>query len=137
MHPVTQATLQNVLEIIGREARLVDIETRQRVAEKYIRSELCLRDYLPRDLLAEAMEWPQDASVTWRVIRHLCAVKRYMAVAQWSATKLGWGTVRILITCELHLWAKQKRSARFRAAEREAKRFRARAEAAVERRSRR
>lgn len=90
------------------EARATDRDMRRALAANYKRSAVAFSFYLPDDLAAEAMA-SDDPEVTWRVIRHFCRkLRAYRRDKFWAPLKIGYGTIRQLVTCELHLWRRQK-----------------------------
>lgn len=90
-------------------ARKIDQQRRLAQAENYQRkgsaNEYLLNRFLPAEMFDAAMAFPAYAPTIWCVIRHLCAVKRRTEKLR-SAAEIQ--VLRTLITCEIHLLARQR-----------------------------
>jgi hypothetical protein len=105
--------LETALAEMGNLSLKADRQTRALAARSYDRrrSEYTLSRFLPPDLFCLALADQDSPAVTWMVIGHLCQSLRYdrRAGRSWGM----WGDAAVnakrqLVTCELHLLARQK-----------------------------
>jgi hypothetical protein len=86
--------------------RKLDQDRRRLFAQSYDRTRsLTLEQFLPRKLHGVALIAPRDPQVTWEIIRSLCASLRR---ARHQGARVSVVTLRTLITCEIHLYARQR-----------------------------
>ncbi|MTJ81759.1 MAG: hypothetical protein F8N37_12175 [Telmatospirillum sp.] len=101
------AAADAAMPVLGRK---LDRDRRHMAAQHYDRWRCyTLETFLHPALLREARADMTDPRVTWRVIRSLCASLRYHRAGRSRVfSGVCESALRTLITCELHLLARQK-----------------------------